>query len=403
MGTLYKRENRTPNWQATYPRADGTRAWKSTGTSIKRDAEAILHEWEKAERKARKAASASQSEMAEILVRAVGQANRGELTLDRANQCLMQIYEIASGEEYPNYTVAEWFNQWLTNAKPSISQKTIERYENSIREVLQALGSGADKQIQLLSIEDLRDVQHRFLKEAKIKGTKTATVNFKVQDAKAAIRSAYEQGLISRDIGAAIKALPTEDSKISASFTADEISTLIVHAKGDWKGAILIAAHTGLRLSNVSELRWGEIDLAAGKMVVCPVKQKRKAKKKTVTIPLSQSVEVYLNHLIPHQTGLVFPTLSGKASSTLSNQFGVLMKRADIPRQVCMPGGETGSRSFHSLRHSYISFMANAQVPAEVRRSLAAHDSAAVHEGYTHHDHETLKRAVDSLPTMQVA
>ena len=58
---------------------------------------------------------------------------------------------------------------------------------------------------------------------------------------------------------------------------------------------------------------------------------------------------------------------------------------------------------FHSLRHSYISFMANAQGPAEVRRSLAAHDSAAVHEGYTHHDHETLKRAVDSLPTMQGA
>jgi hypothetical protein len=77
--------------------------------------------------------------MAEILVRAVGQANRGELTLDRANQCLMQIYEIASGEEYPNYTVAEWFNQWLTNAKPSISQKTIERYKNSIREVMQVV------------------------------------------------------------------------------------------------------------------------------------------------------------------------------------------------------------------------------------------------------------------------
>ena len=62
MGTLYKRENRTPNWQAAYPRADGTRAWKSTGTSIKRDAEAILHEWENAERKARKAA-VSQSVM----------------------------------------------------------------------------------------------------------------------------------------------------------------------------------------------------------------------------------------------------------------------------------------------------------------------------------------------------
>ena len=63
-----------------------------------------------------------------------------------------------------------------------------------------------------------------------------------------------------------------------------------------------------------------------------------------------------------------------------------------------MPGGGTGTRSFHSLRHSYISFMANAQVPAEVRRSLAAHDSAAVHEGYTHHDHEALKACSGLTP-----
>ena len=53
------------------------------------------------------------------------------------------------------------------------------------------------------------------------------------------------------------------------------------------------------------------------------------------------------------------------------------------------------------VRAFIISLMTNAPVPAEVRRSLAAHDSAAVHEGYTHHDRETLKPAVDSLPKKQ--
>ncbi|MFP6873570.1 MAG: tyrosine-type recombinase/integrase, partial [Verrucomicrobiales bacterium] len=389
MASVHKRSH-SPFWYATFMRADGRRAYKSTGKKSRRDAIEVAVGWEKPERTAKKAARSMQPELADIIVRAAGQANRGELTIDRARQHLMSIYELSSGEAYPSYTVSQWLEQWLSSNSLNVSESTMRRYRNSVKCVQEALGAAAEKQLELLTTDDLRKAQETLHRESKATGGRVATVNYKIQDARAAIRSAHEQGLINRDVGSPIKALPEEDSAICTSFTVPEIESLIVHAKGDWKGAILIAAHTGLRMRNVAELSWDEIDLVNGRMTVCPVKQKRNSRKKTVTIPLSQSVASYLARSRANPRGPLFPDLTVKPSSTLSNQFGVLMKRASIPRQVRMPGGETGSRSFHSLRHSYISFMANAQVPAEVRRSLAAHDSAAVHEGYTHHDHETL-------------
>ncbi len=58
------------------------------------------------------------------------------------------------------------------------------------------------------------------------------------------------------------------------------------------------------------------------------------------------------------------------------------------------------SRSFHSLRHSLTSTLANADVSEEIRRRITGHESAAVHSGYTHHERKTLARAVEKMPSV---
>jgi len=56
-------------------------------------------------------------------------------------------------------------------------------------------------------------------------------------------------------------------------------------------------------------------------------------------------------------------------------------------------------RSFHSLRHSFASWLAEADVHADIRQKLTGHSSAGIHARYTHHD-EALDRAVGSLPDL---
>ena len=59
--------------------------------------------------------------------------------------------------------------------------------------------------------------------------------------------------------------------------------------------------------------------------------------------------------------------------------------------------------SFHALRHSFTSALANAGVAPELRMKLTGHKSESVHAGYTHHELETLRAAVGKLPALHAA
>jgi integrase len=56
------------------------------------------------------------------------------------------------------------------------------------------------------------------------------------------------------------------------------------------------------------------------------------------------------------------------------------------------------SLSFHSLRHSFNSAMANAGVSSEVRQKLTGHASAKMNAQYTHHELDELRAAVSVIP-----
>jgi site-specific recombinase XerD len=56
--------------------------------------------------------------------------------------------------------------------------------------------------------------------------------------------------------------------------------------------------------------------------------------------------------------------------------------------------------SFHSLRHSFNSAMANAGVSQELRQRLTGHASKAINDRYTHTELETLRKAVGTVPSL---
>ena len=64
-------------------------------------------------------------------------------------------------------------------------------------------------------------------------------------------------------------------------------------------------------------------------------------------------------------------------------------------------GRATNSKTFHALRHTFISSLANAGVPPDIRQKLAGHADPKVHESYTHHEMETLRGAIAMLPSLK--
>jgi integrase len=101
----------------------------------------------------------------------------------------------------------------------------------------------------------------------------------------------------------------------------------------------------------------------------------------------------------------MFPSLAGKAGSGksgLSMQFKRIMERARIKgrllRDATGAGRSQSSLSFHSLRHSFNSALANAGVAQEIRQKLTGHASTQMNEVYTHRELEPLRTAIETLP-----
>jgi integrase len=98
------------------------------------------------------------------------------------------------------------------------------------------------------------------------------------------------------------------------------------------------------------------------------------------------------------------PTLAEKGTggkSGLSMTFQRIMAKAEI--EVDRGAAKTGkgrqfkTLGFHSLRHTFVSELANADVPADVRRQISGHDDEQIHERYTHLDLDSKRRALAKL------
>lgn len=157
---------------------------------------------------------------------------------------------------------------------------------------------------------------------------------------------------------------------------------------------ILFGGHTGLRLSDCAQL--GREHVEGTDLIIRP--QKTARQKKTLRIPLSPPLLAWIGD----RKGKFFPTLSKRPKGTLSTQFSRIMQKAGVAAKVMLPGGIEASRSFHSLRHSFTSWLAEADIHADVRKKLTGHSSAGIHAKYTHHD-ESLAKAIQTLPDIGAA
>jgi integrase len=171
---------------------------------------------------------------------------------------------------------------------------------------------------------------------------------------------------------------------------------------GDWRGLILAGYYAGARLSDLARLRWRAIDLAERSITF---KQKKTDTK--IKIPIhSELLDYLLSRSVPDdETKPLFPSLHhkpGTGRNGLSMSFKRIMVAAGIEDGTARerPGakGHRVSRlSFHSLRHSFTSALANAGVSAELRQRLTGHSDSRSLQLYTHHEFEVIREAIETL------
>jgi len=198
-----------------------------------------------------------------------------------------------------------------------------------------------------------------------------------------------------------------EGQASKGTFDIEQIQGLLKAARtADCRGAILLAFYTGARLQDVANMRWESVDLQEQLISFRAGKTGEK-----VTIPMHPELHAYLLELSAPDSSqaFLFPSLANKRTSGksgLSMAFSRIMLKArmkgEVIRERIGMGRTINALSFHSLRHSFNSIMANAGVSQEVRQKLTGHSSAEMNKRYTHHELEPLRAAIAKIPSVDL-
>ena len=377
MASLHKDPRaRSPYWYCAFYGPDGRRLFRSTKETDRKAAWRIALAWEHASEKAR----------------------RKELTAAQARKVLAELVAASSGEEMTFHSVEEWLRGWLSNKEGSASARTTDRYHQIVRDFLEYLGPKARASIASISPGDLTSFRNHLHREGRSAGTCNTIVKGILNSP---FQLACRLGYIPSNPVSAVEHLRKndEDRAEREPFTALEVSRLLQIAQEDWYGAILLGATSGFRLGDVMYLRWESVDLENRLLRVATKKTGKR-----VVLPMHGDLAAWLSQR-PRGIGKapVFPSLACQplaGGSGLSAQFRAIVAKAKIVGSVVTRQGKgraTNSKTFHALRHSFISQLANAGVAPELRQKLAGHASAAVHEVYTHLEIETLRGAIEKL------
>jgi integrase len=381
MPSLWKREN-SPYWTCCFTAKDGRQLKKSTKQKNRTEAMAMCLALEKAEK----------------------DGIHGRLTEAQARKIVAEIVERTTGTSMAFHTVRTWMDSWVAGKGESKSRSTATRYAQIIADFVEHLGLRAELGLPHITPADIQS----YRQAERAKGKSPQTCNQAVKIVGSAFNAARRQNHISNNPTEALDPLPEEAAE-KKPFTTEQVESLLQVASPDWQGAILFGYYTGARLQDIANMKWSAVDLEKNLLEFIPRKTERT--KKSILVPIHPRL---LSYLLSHSVdvkreGFLFRSLAGKSTagkSGLSMAFARLMATAKVdPGRVERDNGLRASSelSFHSLRHTFNSGLANSGVIPEVRQKLTGHATTEMNAVYTHHDVEPLRDAVHLLPTLKIA
>jgi len=330
----------------------------------------------------------------------------GRLTESQCRNVIAEMYERAVGQPLRFTTTRSHLLEWLEGTKANTAPGTYGRYHQIIHGFLAHLGIKADRLLREITPTDVRSWRDTL----KAKGLSAPTVNGSVIVLRMPFKAAHDNGIIDINPNSKNSMRPLKDESenvVKDVFTPQQIAALLKAAPtDDWKGAIICGYFTGLRLKDVTELTWSNVDLDEQIITV-----KTRKTRKTVTVPIHPNFVAWLKK---QTRGIgrapVFPMLAGRSGSGysgLSAYFRRIMDKAGVKGRLLRErqglGRSQSSLSFHSLRHSFNAALANAGIGAEMRQELTGHASLEMNKLYLHADLDVKRAAVLKLPSIPKA
>ena len=160
-----------------------------------------------------------------------------------------------------------------------------------------------------------------------------------------------------------------------------------------------IGLHTGLRLGDCCLMRWASIDLERKLLTVKP--RKTANYDRSISIPIVSELESALKNAARwnDSNDFVLPNIAGRYGHNpcgVQKDYEYILQKAGIQTSIERPGMKAVPfKTFHSLRHTFISRLAEKGVSPLVIQSMSGHTTMAMTERYSHIGLDAKRRALE--------
>lgn len=338
---LYQRKN-SPYWYVSYTDGSGKRTRCSTGTTERREAEALLAKWRLEAHRERHWDEQPTRTFDELMLAYIRETEQNQRSPERARFAVKQLYPFFTGRDLA-----------------TLSAQDIHHYIASRRET--GVGGGTiNRELGVLS----------------------AALNY--------ARREWEWDVPNPVSG---RKLPVPEGRVRW-LSPEEAVALIETAAGEPKAPhladfIRLALHTGMRKSELLGLEWQRVDLHTN-LIHLEGKHTKTGKRRS--IPLNREArEALLNRTrfrAEHcpASPWVFCQADGARIRSVKRSFATACRRAGIE-----------DFHIHDTRHTCAAWLVTTGVPLAEVRDLLGHSTIQMTERYAHLAPENVRTAVSRL------
>ena len=309
----------------------------------------------------------------------------GYVRMERdSNSTRCKLIEKTEMQQMRQTTVSDFAEVYRAYAQGVHTPKTVETYQSALRELTRIVGNILLNSIGVREIENFLAVK------------KAQASAFTARKLYTSLASAFEKavqwGYLSENPFRKV-AKPKVPEVIPAYFTEPEFRLFLSAVKDrDFAELCKTGILTGLRLGELLNLRWGDLNFQSGKILVQNHGNFTAKTKRSRAVPMSRNLLRILadrKKNVRSESELIFHNRHGRKLNVglVERKFKNAVRLVGLNERL----------HFHSLRHSYASGLVSSGVSLYAVGKLLGHSQPKTTEIYTHLAPDGLHSEVNKL------
>jgi integrase len=294
----------------------------------------------------------------------------------------LQEFKIDLSPNLKTLKLSEYIKEFLAYAKLNFAKGTFEIYDGTLRNFLRIVND--------LPLSAFTPRHWDTYKTTRVKQVAAATVNIELRTVKATFNTALRWKLIQSNPFSRQPMCPIPAS-VPIFFTKEDFQIVINKIEETWlKEIVIFAVLTGLRRGEISNLKWQNINLKSREIIIeSDATFKTKHGRRRI-VPLNDTALYILQQKANKQSIPYVFSLNGNQveGDWMSHKFKDILKECGLRESTL---------HFHSLRHTFASWLVQDGVSIYAVKELLGHTSVKTTEVYSHLSGSGLHREVNAI------